>query len=195
VHHAVANGISERHIPVIARGMLRQLALKAAEIFDQGRGDRIRFESGANALRIVRRPSLGSRFRGNSECHTRFLSPLEFLPIGSRSMTPHYPGDSERRYERAVDFGGVRSCSDLPLRSGAHLFRAEALQSDVRARPPGIADRYHVIPPIGSKLFHSSNHPSRSEGGSGPKRSNFWLPAGKDSDRSAPNIDDEHALA
>jgi hypothetical protein len=54
VHHSIAHGIGESHVPVVARRVLRQLALKAMQIVDQGWGDRIRFESGSNVVRAIR---------------------------------------------------------------------------------------------------------------------------------------------
>ena len=55
VQHAVANRVGERHVPVVARGMLRRFGLEAVQVVDQRLGDRVGAESRADVR------SLGSR--------------------------------------------------------------------------------------------------------------------------------------
>ena len=64
VHHAVANGVGERHVPVVARRVLWQFSLKAVQVVDQGCGDRIRSEAGANVRESNRAGCV--RFGNNS---------------------------------------------------------------------------------------------------------------------------------
>ena len=59
LQHAVANGVGEGHVPVVARGVLRQFGLKAVQVFDQGCGDRIRSKSGANVRESNRAACVG----------------------------------------------------------------------------------------------------------------------------------------
>ena len=65
LHHAVAHGVGEGHVPVVARRVLWQFSLKAVQILDQRRRDRIHPKSGANArgingFRVETRASLRS---------------------------------------------------------------------------------------------------------------------------------------
>ena len=53
VQHAVADGVGERHVPVVARRMLRQLGLEVVQVVDQRFGDRFRAEPGANVFRAT----------------------------------------------------------------------------------------------------------------------------------------------
>jgi hypothetical protein len=46
LHHAVANGVGEGHVPVVARRVPWQFSLKAVQVFDQGCGNRICPKSG-----------------------------------------------------------------------------------------------------------------------------------------------------
>ena len=70
IQQAIANRIRERHVPVVAGGVPRQLGLQIVQVVDQRPGDRIRVQAGARA-RPVGRPMSGSRARlmTRSRCH------------------------------------------------------------------------------------------------------------------------------
>ena len=81
VEHAVADGIGERHVPVVARRVLRQLGLEVVQVVDQRFGNRLGAGTGAN--RVTATPILGSacplsldfmpsHCRGPSQCHRKF---------------------------------------------------------------------------------------------------------------------------
>ena len=57
VDHPIANGKGQRHIPVVARGVLRQLALQAPQVVDQRLSDRVDAKPGANTRVVGLDPS------------------------------------------------------------------------------------------------------------------------------------------
>src|SRR6516164_2320773 len=80
IHHAVANGVREGHVPIVARRVPRQFALEAMQVIDQSFDDCVRTKAPANVHGSVA-PYVGLGVSGNfghrkssTSAHTRLLA-------------------------------------------------------------------------------------------------------------------------
>ena len=71
VDHAIADGVGQSHVPVVAGRLLRQLGLKAPQVLDQRTGDGVGPGPGANACDVDLASSSGRSLHG-CECLPRW---------------------------------------------------------------------------------------------------------------------------
>ena len=119
LHHAVANGVGEGHVPVVARRVLRRLPLQAVQILDQRGGDCIRAEPGSNACGGNRLSSVPETFSFHGSSSTAWHRNSSISAQGCRRVSP----DSRGKARLATHLVGSALRHDKPEHAAKFVSR------------------------------------------------------------------------